>query len=251
MNYIIFDLEFNQGFDRVNNKTVSNPKCPFEIIQIGAVKLDSNLNILDTFSSYIKSEIYKDIHPFVKKMTGISNATLKNAPSFKEVYNDFLNFIGSTNSIFGTWGTNDLKELHRNILFYNLPYENVPTMYINIQQHASKFFNNPVGKCIGLQNAISILQLEQDKKYHNALNDAYYTALVFQKINNINIKAEAYTYNLSKKEKQKQKVKIDYENLFSEFKTLLKRELTKEDKKIINMAYNLGRKNKFLINNKK
>lgn len=67
MNYIIFDLEFNQGFDRVNNKTVSNAKCPFEIIQIGAVKLDSELNIIDTFSSYIKSQIYKDIHPFVKK----------------------------------------------------------------------------------------------------------------------------------------------------------------------------------------
>lgn len=55
MNYIIFDLEFNQGFDRLNNKTVSNAKCPFEIIQIGAIKLDSELNILDTFSSYIKS----------------------------------------------------------------------------------------------------------------------------------------------------------------------------------------------------
>ena len=111
MNYIIFDLEFNQGFDRLNNKTVSNAKCPFEIIQIGAIKLDSELNILDTFSSYIKSEIYKDIHPFVKKMTGITNSNLKNAPSFKEVYEDFLKFIGIKNSIFGTWGTNDLKEL--------------------------------------------------------------------------------------------------------------------------------------------
>ena len=129
--------------------------------------------------------------------------------------------------------------------------ENVPTMYINIQQHASKFFNNPVGKCIGLQNAISILQLEQDKQYHNALNDAYYTALVFQKINNKNIKAETYTYNLSKKEKQKQRLKIDYDNLFAEFKTILKRELSKEDKKIINIAYNMGRKNKFLSNNNK
>ena len=124
-------------------------------------------------------------------------------------------------------------------------------MYINIQQHASKFFNNPVGKCIGLQNAISILQLEQDKQYHNALNDAYYKALVFQKINNKNIKAETYTYNLSKKEKQKQRLKIDYDNLFAEFKTILKRELSKEDKKIINIAYNMGRKNKFLSNNNK
>ena len=75
---------------------------------------------------------------------------------------------------------------------------------------------------------------------HNALNDAYYTALVFQKINNKNIKAETYTYNLSKKEKQKQRLKIDYDNLFAEFKTILKRELSKEDKKIINIAYNMG-----------
>ena len=252
MNYIIFDLEFNQGFDRVNNKTVSNAKCPFEIIQNGAIKLDSNLNILDTFSSYIKSEIYKDIHPFVKKMTGITNSDLKNAPSFKDVYKDFLQFIGSKNAIFGTWGTNDLKELHRNILFYNIPLDNLPTMYINIQQHASSFFNNPVGKCIGLQNAISTLELEQDKKYHNALNDAYYTSLVFQKINNKNIKPETYTYNLSKKEKQKQKqkLKIDYDKLFGEFKNMLKRELTKEEKKVINAAYNMGRKNKYLLNTK-
>ena len=236
----------------LNNKTVSNAKCPFEIIQIGAIKLDSNLNILDTFSSYIKSEIYKDIHPFVKKMTGITNSDLKNAPSFKDVYKDFLQFIGSKNAIFGTWGTNDLKELHRNILFYNIPLDNLPTMYINIQQHASSFFNNPVGKCIGLQNAISILELEQDKKYHNALNDAYYTSLVFQKINNKNIKPETYTYHLSKKEKQKQKqkLKIDYDKLFGEFKNMLKRELTKEEKKVINAAYNMGRKNKYLLNTK-
>ena len=181
-------------------------------------------------------------------MTGISNSDLKNAPSFKDVYKDFLQFIGSKNTIFGTWGTNDLKELYRNILFYNLSLNNLPTMYINIQQHASRFFNNPVGKCIGLQNAISILELEQDKKYHNALNDAYYTSLVFQKINNKNIKPETYTYNLSKKEKQK--LKIDYDKLFGEFKNMLKRELTKEEKKVINAAYNMGRKNKFLLNTK-
>ena len=120
-------------------------------------------------------------------MTGITNGDLKNARNFKDVYIDFLNFIDSKDNIFGTWGTNDLKELHRNINFYNLSSEKLPTKYINIQQHASNFCNNPIGKCIGLQNAISILQLEQDKKYHNALNDAYYTALIFKKINIIKV----------------------------------------------------------------
>ena len=44
MNFIIFDLEFNQAF---NNKSVEaseeSLKCPFEIIQIGAVKLNDKL----------------------------------------------------------------------------------------------------------------------------------------------------------------------------------------------------------------
>ena len=56
---------------------------------------------------------------------------------------------------------------------------------------------------------------------------------------------------MSYKERTILMAKIDYDNLFAEFKTILKRELSKEDKKIINIAYNMGRKNKFLSNNNK
>ena len=41
-----------------------------------------------------------------------------------------------------------------------------------------------------------------------------------------------------------------YDKLFGEFKNMLKRELTKEEKKVINAAYNMGRKNKYLLNTK-
>ena len=41
MNYIVLDLEFNQAFPFKSGKKVEpNPECPFEIIQIGAVKLN-------------------------------------------------------------------------------------------------------------------------------------------------------------------------------------------------------------------
>lgn len=44
MNYILFDLEFNQYFNSLKIDTnITKPKCPFEIIQIGAIKLDENL----------------------------------------------------------------------------------------------------------------------------------------------------------------------------------------------------------------
>ena len=86
MEYIIFDLEFNQGFDKKLNKTVSNEKCPFEIIQIGAIKLDSNLNMIDTFNEYVKPQIYKDIHPFIQKMTSITKNDVEYAKSFPQVF---------------------------------------------------------------------------------------------------------------------------------------------------------------------
>ena len=52
MNYIIFDLEWNQC---CGGRDMENPRMPFEIIEIGAVKLDKKFNIIDTYSSIIKA----------------------------------------------------------------------------------------------------------------------------------------------------------------------------------------------------
>lgn len=244
MEYIVFDLEFNQGFDRKLNKTVSNEDCPFEIIQIGAVKLDSNLDIIDTFNTFVKPSIYKEIHPFIKKMTNINNDDVKNAPNFSEAFNMFKSFINKEKNILCVWGNGDLKELYRNIKYYNLSTDNLSNNYINVQHHASVYFNNPTGKSIGLQNAITLLQLNQDKSYHNALNDAYYTSLVFKKIFNEDIETKIYNFSNDNKKATNTKKKVNYDNIFSEFKKILNRDLNKEEKKIIHLAYKMGRRSK-------
>ena len=252
MEYIVFDLEFNQGFDKTLNKTVSNERCPFEIIQIGAIKLDSNFNMIDTFNKYVKPEIYKDIHPFIQDMTGITKSDVKDASNFPQVYKEFKKFISSKKSVLCVWGTSDLKELYRNVNYYNLPSKTLPKSYINIQEYASKYFKNPTGKSIGLQNAISILGIEQNRSYHDALNDAYYTTQVFIKINNPDIVPDVYIYTPVKPSQSKHKIKkeIDYEKLFKEFEKILERQLTKEDKKIIDLAYKMGKTNQFIIEKK-
>ena len=245
MEYIVFDLEFNQGFDRKLNKTVSDEKCPFEIIQIGAVKLNSNLDTIDTFNTFVKPNIYKEIHPFIKKMTNINNEDVKDAPSFSEAFNMFNSFIGGEKNILCVWGNGDLKELYRNIKYYNLSTDNLSSNYINVQHHASIYFNNPTGKSIGLQNAITLLELNQDKSYHNALNDAYYTSLVFKNIFNDSIETKKYNFNSdNNNNKNVPKRKVNYDNIFNEFKKILNRELNKEEKKIIHLAYKMGRRSK-------
>ena len=244
MKYIVFDLEFNQGFDRKLNKTVSNEKCPFEIIQIGAVKLDSNLNIIDTFNTFIKPNIYKEIHPFIKKMTNITNEDVKDAPSFTKAFDIFMEFMQDSHNILCVWGSGDLKELYRNIKYYDLSTQDLSNTYINVQHHASIYFNNPTGKSIGLQNAITLLQLNQDKSYHNALNDAYYTSLVFKNIFDDNMEIKKYNFDGDQKNKLPAKRKVNYDNIFNEFRKILNRELNKEEKKIIHLAYKMGRKSK-------
>ena len=46
MNYIIFDLEWNQS---PGGKKYSNSRLPFEIIEIGAVKLNEERKQVDVF----------------------------------------------------------------------------------------------------------------------------------------------------------------------------------------------------------
>ena len=59
MNYIVFDLEWNQN---PSGKKTRNDRLPFEIIEIGAVKVNSKKEITDHFHRLIKPQVYKWIH---------------------------------------------------------------------------------------------------------------------------------------------------------------------------------------------
>ena len=65
MNYIVFDLEWNQSPD---GKKFENARLPFEIIEIGAVKLDKDKNIIDSFQRLIKPQVYNWIHDSIHEV---------------------------------------------------------------------------------------------------------------------------------------------------------------------------------------
>nr|WP_317359041.1 3'-5' exonuclease [uncultured Tyzzerella sp.] len=183
MSYIVLDLEFNQAFDFENNKTILLiPSCRFEIIQIGAVKLDENFNIIDKINIYIRPNLYKKMHPYVEKITGLSADFLKDKPPFNKAYKDFEKFLGKEEHIFCIWGSGDLKALYRNLSYYNMLSSDLILKYIDIQNMATKYLKYSKGGCIGLKTAIELLQLPIQEDFHDALNDAMYTAEIFKKI---------------------------------------------------------------------
>ena len=183
MSYIVLDLEFNQAFDFEKNKTILLiPSCRFEIIQIGAVKLDENFNVIDKINLYIKPKLYKKMHPYVEKITGLTMEFLEDKPYFTEAYKYFEKFSGDEEHIFCIWGSSDLKALYRNLSYYDMLKSDLILKYVDVQNLATKYIKYSKGGCIGLKTAIELLELPLKEDFHDALNDALYTAEIFKKI---------------------------------------------------------------------
>ena len=240
MNYIVFDLEFNQSFNFGKEHSIpTRPACPFEIIDLGAVKLDENLKVVGNFDHLVKPKIYTRLHPFVKKITGIKKSDLKSAKSFKEVYREFVDFIGS-NAVLCVWGTADIKELLRNIEYHKLDTSPIPDKYIDVQRHANRYLEQPANTSVGLGNAVKLLNIPEELGYHNAFNDAHYTAEVFTKIHDKNIKPETYSLYRKKQPDNTWKTNLDMNKLVEQFEKMFNREMTVEDKAVIKLAYKMG-----------
>ena len=179
MTYIILDLEWNQpiSYQSKAYREVGD-KLIFEMIQIGAVKLDGNLNPADTISIPIAPTHYLRIHPRIRRMTGLDSETLAGAPAFREALEQFAAWCGDDYTLL-TWGIDDVSVLYQNIHFFHC--EDIPLPQLcDIQQLFSQ--EHKLKDRAGLKAAMELTGIEPDENmsFHNALNDAWYTAQVFR-----------------------------------------------------------------------
>ena len=116
MNYIIFDLEWNQS---PGGKKYSNSRLPFEIIEIGAVKLNEERKQVDVFQRLIKPQVYNWIHDSIHEVIHVDYKDLADGSPFPEVVKEFLEWCGKDFAFF-TWGNQDVMELQRNMKYYGL-----------------------------------------------------------------------------------------------------------------------------------
>ncbi len=250
MNYIIFDLEFNQEYNsKKRNRNKAKDVCPFEIIQIGAVKLDENFRTIKTMDTLVKPEIYPDLNPFIKNLTGLTTEKLETAKPFKDAYVEFIDFFQCERNILCVWGVADIKELFRNMNYHKLDASVIPKEYINIQHYTSKELNFPKGINIGLSNAVDLLNIPSQDKFHDAFTDAYYTAEVFKKIYTSKIEPKIYNFTKPRNSNRykKEKNNIDTVALMNQFEKMFNRQMSEEEKSIIKLAYIMGKTNQFQI----
>jgi inhibitor of KinA sporulation pathway (predicted exonuclease) len=180
----------------------------------------------------------------VESLTNITDAQVASCNDFPTVYGDFLNFIENDEAILCVWGIVDIKELIRNVDFFNLSASKI-TKYIDIQAYASKYLNRDKNSRIGLKNAIELLNIPINGDFHDAYNDAYYTSEIFKIIYDSKIKPSTYTIKPFKKRVQNKEI-VDTASLIKQFEKMYNRDMTEEEKSIIKLAYFMGKTKQFI-----
>lgn len=175
MNYIVFDLEWNQS------NTGREPEAealPFEIIEIGAVKLNNELKPVGEFNKLIRPQVYHEMHRITGRLIHIDMDQLKRGDLFPGVAEEFLHWIGEEEYTFCSWGPLDLGELQKNMRYYNMePLSKGPIAFLDVQKLFSIAYEDRKTRR-GLEWAVDYLKIEKDIPFHRAFADAYYTSKV-------------------------------------------------------------------------
>lgn len=176
MDYIVMDLEWNQNPYRKNN---FHSDITFEIIEIGAVRVNEKREILDSYQQVVRPKIYKKLHYKIQEITHFTDEELQNGKDFKRAIVDFLEWCGD-DYIFCTWGSMDLTELQKNMKHYRLErILDFPLFYVDLQKMFSLRYDDGHMKRT-LTSAVEYLEIQEEKDFHRALSDAFYTAKIMQ-----------------------------------------------------------------------
>lgn len=178
MNYVILDLEWNNTYGRKTKSFIN------EIIEIGAVMLDDDLQEVSRYSSLIRSQIGKKLRGSVKQLTHITNEDLDSGIPFTKALSQLRRWIGNRDNVVITWGDGDIRVLIENCRYLN-GIEIVPFLsnYADIQAYFHSIFNSPPSRQVGLSAAAQLLGIDETEfALHRALDDSLLTAEVFRKI---------------------------------------------------------------------
>lgn len=206
-NYIVFDLEWNQGDAPV---TKDNKTLVFEIVEIGAVKLNEKREKIDEFARLIKPQVHKHMHRITGKLIHLSMEDLEQGERFQDVAKEFLEWCGDDPK-FCTWGPLDLTEFQRNLDFFGMPLlSDRPLAFYDVQKLYSLAYDNGKSRR-GLESAIDELEIEKDIPFHRALADAEYTAKIFRRLGEKALTRISFDTYVTPKTK-KQEIRITFDN---------------------------------------
>ena len=176
MNYIVMDLEWNQSSTRYRAER-NGILLTGEIIEIGAVRVDENMEILEQYCEIVKPECYQKMNRNVTELTDITNEMIAEGRPFKEVIAEFLAWCGE--DPFLTWSENDIIMIEDNMLFHGMEINGLPKCY-----DMQLLFDDQItqeDRSFALSYAMWKFDIKPQRS-HDALNDAINTVEVLKRL---------------------------------------------------------------------
>ena len=181
MNLIVFDLEWNIGYQP---KTFlyhgTELTLRGEIIQIGAVRINARGDVLDTFEVNLRPRIFRKLQHHIAKVTGLSQGDLDAGLPMKEGLQKFLDWAGPDAEL-AEWGLDDVPVLKQNLFLAGLD-ENWPDRWYDLQRIFLQAYPRKEGEGLTLESVVDRLGIPKGEPFHNALDDALYTTKVCRKL---------------------------------------------------------------------
>lgn len=169
MEYIILDLEWDSVYFPPEKRFINH------ILQIGAVKLDNDFNIIDTFNRVICSKISKRVSSRFAKLTGITSEIMRAGVPFKTAVEEYNQFAESAD-VTMSWSNSDLYTIIENeelLLKNQLKFK--MKGYLDLQKLVQGDLYNRGYESknqIALEAAAEFLGVESESfELHNALDD--------------------------------------------------------------------------------
>lgn len=178
MNYIILDMEWDSAYSTRHKRFIN------QILQIGAVKLNEQLDITDEFEVNIRSSFSKKVSGRFAKLTGITSETMLSGIPLDEAVSRYNKWIGD-DTVTMTWSTSDLFSIIENeaLLLDGVKFK--LQKYLDLQkfiQNELSVMGNPCKSQISLANAAELLSVDYDSlELHTAKDDSILCAMLLKK----------------------------------------------------------------------
>lgn len=174
MNYIVIDLEWNQKINRGSMRALG------EIIEIGAVKMNEEMEILDELSIVVRPSVYNGMHPHVKKIVHLDEEALAKGMRFEDAAAKLRAFCGEE-YCFLSWGDEDASILMENLAYYGLDLDFASYHYDMQRIYRQQLEEEQGANQRALAWCVEHLGIEeQEGEYHSALTDARYAAQILK-----------------------------------------------------------------------
>lgn len=156
-----------------------------EIVEVGAVKLDDDLNVIDRFSTYVKPS-WNTIETFITRLTGITDDAVKDAPDFETAVLDLHRWIdadGEKVKLY-QWSDSDRIQFLKQCHLCDIDLDQMGGVFHHWTDF-QRMYHRRLGirRVVNLETAVGIVRMGLDGNIHRALDDAENAAKLMRVFN--------------------------------------------------------------------